>query len=113
MSCYDTFMNAANYRKKTMRTLAEVLPPMKQLAQNATALLEVDIKNHWRIIMGEEWTKDITIHSVTINNRQRCLRVQALHIHPLVLRHESKDILKRINDYFGYDAIQKVVMERS
>lgn len=99
-------MEAKN--RPVSRSFAEALPSLKSLAQKPESpkARTEKIKNNWQDIMQDEST--IQCHEVIIRRKQYILQVSAPAIHPLMMRHHSPAIVKKINDFFGETMIDGV-----
>ena len=92
------------------RSFAEILPSLQSLAQRPASpkARTEKIKNNWKDIMQEDMTKTMHCHEVIIRRKQYILQVSASDIHPLMMRHHSPAIVKKINDFFGETVIDDV-----
>ena len=101
-------MEAKN--RPTSRSFAEILPSLQILAQKPESpkARTEKIKNNWQDIMQEDMTKTMQCHGIIIRRKQYILQVSSPDIHPLMMRHHSPAIVKKINDFFGETMIDGV-----
>ena len=92
------------------RSFAEALPSLRPLAQKPASpkARSEKIKNNWQDIMQEDMTITMQCHEVIIRRKQYILQVSSPDIHPLMMRHHSPAIVKKINDFFGETMIDGV-----
>ena len=92
------------------RSFAEILPSLQSLAQKPESpkARTEKIKNNWQNIMQEDMTKTMQCHGIIIRRKQYILQVSSPAIHPLMMRHHSPAIVKKINDFFGETVIDDV-----
>lgn len=96
--------------RKTLCPIGEALPSLRELAKNDCHFIKAELRLKWRFIVGHSWARRARFIDVKNHHRQTCLYVAGEELHPLLARHEFFDLMRIINDFFGFDAIERVIV---
>ena len=100
--------------KRTSRgpqAISELIPQISKKFSNHRGFLHPEILTCWGEIIGNKLALDSTPKRILFKKGKRqsgTLYVSASGPAALKLQHDEPEILRRINSYFGYDAIEKI-----
>lgn len=99
-----------------MRTVGAVLPQIAGAALGKQGLGEAQLIQHWAAIVGERFAKSSSPEKLSFPRGARRDGTLKLRVAPgiaLEIQHSEPVLLERINGFFGYRAVTRLVLQQT
>lgn len=98
-------------------SIAQILSPIAKKTIGKQGFVEVEIITNWDKIVGEDLAAFTNPQKIDFNKNQRdngTLHIQSLSgAFALEIKHKENYIIDKINSYFGYQAVSKIMISQS
>lgn len=102
-------------RSGRARTVAEMLPDIGRAAYRRFGFVQSAVVSRWSEIVGERYAKVSAPESIRFPQGQRSDGVLTLGVvgaHAPMMQHVAPEIIERVNRFFGYPAVARVVIRQ-
>jgi hypothetical protein len=106
---------AGTRRGGRARTVAEMLPDIGRAAYRRFGFVQSAVVSRWSEIVGERYAKVSAPESIRFPQGQRSDGVLTLGVvgaHAPMMKHVAPEIIERVNRFFGYPAVARVVIRQ-
>ncbi len=106
---------AGTRRGGRARTVAEMLPDIGRAAYRRFGFVQSAVVSRWSEIVGERYAKVSAPESIRFPQGQRSDGVLTLGVvgaHAPMMQHVAPEIIERVNRFFGYPAVARVVIRQ-
>jgi hypothetical protein len=103
-------------RRGRTRVIGAMLPEIASRALGRNGLGEAELVQHWSAIVGERLAAGSTPRRLSFPRgarRDGTLRLSVASALALEFQHDEPVILERINGFFGYRAVTRLVLEQT
>jgi hypothetical protein len=103
-------------RSNRARAVADMLPAVGGAAFRRFGFVQSSIVSRWREIVGDRYAEVATPESIRFPVGKKSEGVLSLSVdgaHAAMLQHVAPAIMERVNRFFGYPAVAKVVMRQN
>lgn len=101
-----------NRTTKDLYSISNILTPFAKKILGKRGFIEVDIITNWDKIVGNELAKTTIPQQIDFKKNQRSngtLHIQTISgAFALELKHKEKNVIEKINTYFGYNAVSNL-----
>lgn len=97
------------------RTVAEMLPDIGRAAYRRFGFVQSAVVSRWSEIVGDRYAGVSTPKSIRFPQGQRADGVLTLAVvgaHAPMMQHVTPEIVERVNRFFGYPAVARVVIRQ-
>lgn len=97
------------------RTVAEMLPDVGRAAFRRFGFVQSAVVSRWAEIVGHRYARVSAPESIRFPQGKRADGVLTLAVasaHAPMMQHVAPDIVERVNRFFGYPAVARVVMRQ-
>jgi hypothetical protein len=97
------------------RTVAEMLPDIGRAAYRRFGFVQSAVVSRWSEIVGDRYAGVSTPESIRFPQGQRADGVLTLAVvgaHAPMMQHVAPEIVERVNRFFGYPAVARVVIRQ-
>ncbi|MDB5699857.1 MAG: hypothetical protein JWL66_56 [Sphingomonadales bacterium] len=97
------------------RTMSEIVPDVGRAAFRRFGFIQSSVVSRWGEIVGERYAKVTAPESIRFPNGERANGVLTLTVagaHAPMMQHVTPVIIERVNRFFGYAAVVRVVMRQ-
>jgi len=97
------------------RTVAEMLPDIGRAAYRRFGFVQSAVVSRWSEIVGERYAKVSAPESIRFPQGQRSDGVLTLGVvgaHAPMMQHVAPEIIERVNRFFGYPAVARIVIRQ-
>jgi hypothetical protein len=97
------------------RTVAEMLPDIGRAAYRRFGFVQSAVVSRWSEIVGERYAGVSAPESIRFPQGQRSEGVLTLGVvgaHATMMQHVAPEIIDRVNRFFGYPAVARVVIRQ-
>lgn len=112
----STKSQAERPRGGRTRTVAEMLPDIGRAAYRRFGFVQSAVVSRWSEIVGARYADVSAPESIRFPQGQRSDGVLTLGVvgaHAPMLQHVAPEIVERVNRFFGYPAVARVVIRQS
>ncbi len=100
-------------RRNGPRQVAELLPDVGRAAFKKFGFVQSSIVSRWTEIVGERWAKVSVPESLRFpvgKKQDGTLTLTVTGAHAVMMQHILPEIIDRVNRFFGYSAVARVVI---
>lgn len=107
--------NAEPVRANRARAVSEIVPDIGRLAFRRFGFIQSSVVSRWREIVGERYADASVPESIRFPQGKRqdgTLTLLVTGAHAPMMSHVTGVIVERVNRFFGYPAVAKVVIRQ-
>ena len=97
------------------RRMGEMLPEIGGTAFRKFGFVQSSVVSRWREIVGAQYARVSSPESIRFPHGKRAdgtLTMIVSGAHAPMMQHVAPDIVERVNRFFGYEAVAKIVMRQ-
>ena len=102
-------------RSLRVRAVADIVPDIGRVAFRKFGFVQSSVVSRWHEIVGERYAHASTPESIRFPHGKRedgVLTIIAVGAHAPMMQHVAPTLIERVNRFFGYAAVAKVVIRQ-
>ncbi len=102
-------------RRNAPRRVADLVPDVGRVAFRRFGFIQSSVVSRWDEIVGERYSTVSAPESIRFPHGERArgvLTIVAVGAHATMIQHVAPTLIERVNRFFGYAAVERVVIRQ-